>query len=323
MAVILSATSPTSGDASWGAVPPTDEVLTADVTGPGNSGLIEVHTGDADTNNSGVIDLYSGDGATLSGGVTVRSGAAGNGNSGDILIATGSAGGVGNSGDVRLATGPALGGGGEGRVTITNWNNSSGMRFQVGNQQGINNMWFPNRASFMLAVTNMSGEGAPVAGVEAVFANGSFTIPAFSVGEFTNLRFFGVISVNSISLGAPAAQIRLRIDGLPGGTLLFDTGNFVGATAPVANSVFILQGSCQFRTMGILGHRLMGVMQYSLGLPNAAPIGSVSMDVAGSAAGTYFAPFDTTVQHTIDVTGTTDAAGTELQIRNFYIEMTP
>lgn len=162
-----------------------------------------------------------------------------------------------------------------------------------------------------------TAESASLNGAEALFAAnaGQYTVPA-NTGK-ANTEIFGriLIRVESVS-GGPTAQVRVRLGGLAG-TLVFDTT----ARTVADEDLIILEFFLWTRSTGA-GGTLTGYCRYWIGAADALSSAAgteVSIDVAGSAAGTWTAAFNTTIANDLVVTGQTDGAGTNLRLEAWRI----
>lgn len=98
--------------------------------------------------------------------------------------------------------------------------------------------------------SNFGGAGA---NVEAVFSNGSYTIPASLLAAGDTMPFEAYVAIPT-TVGADTLRLRVRIGGLAG-TVVFDS-----TAIDVANANFLkVRGSIDWRTVGAAGTALSTV----------------------------------------------------------------
>lgn len=176
-------------------------------------------------------------------------------------------------------------------------------------------VWLAGAAASSLATV---AESADVANVEAVFAGGSAAIPAGALAVGVRVAFTALVRVAAVS-GTPTARVRIRLGGLTG-TLAFDT---TGRTV-ADEDLIALEGYLDVRATGAPGSAT-GVVTYRISAADALASAGASewaQDVAGSVAGTWaVALTNTAVATSLDITGQTDAAGTNLRLESFRVSI--
>jgi len=157
---------------------------------------------------------------------------------------------------------------------------------------------------------------------KAIFSTGEYQIPAGTLKTNCTLKFKAMVGVTAVS-GAGATLLLEAFFGGTGGTLIADSTAMPigGAAGNGVNGIAIVEGFLTVRADASAGAgTVTGYMTSKFATVGAAYTVD-TLDVAGSAAGTYTVAVDNSGIVAFGLAAQTDAAGTTVVLQNFEVEV--